>query len=166
VFSGHGTVIDGQFYLVPYGADDSTTSRIKSSAISASDFQSEISKMAAHGRVLVLLDACRSAGLIGKALPGADVLGSMLAASNVTVLTSSMADKLSREDEKWQHGAFTKVLLDALGSADDIDTDHNGVISMAELTAYVAKHLDELTGGDQQLGLEQRFQGDLFVSGL
>jgi hypothetical protein len=60
----------------------------------------------------------------------------------------------------------TSLLLDALDSADDIDTDRNGVISMAELTAYVAKHLDELTGGDQQLGLEQRFQGDLFVSGL
>jgi hypothetical protein len=53
---------------------------------------------------------------------------------------------------------FTKVLLDALsGSADDIDIDRNGVISMTELTAYVAKHLSELTGGDQQLGLDQRF---------
>jgi hypothetical protein len=58
-------------------------------------------------------------------------------------------------------------LLDALsGSADDIDHDRNGVISMAELTAYVAKHLSELTGGDQQLGLDQRFQGDIFVAGL
>jgi hypothetical protein len=166
MFSGHGTMIDGQFYLVPYGVDDTTPARRKSSAIPATEFQSYISKLATHGRVLVLLDACRSAGLIGRALPGADVLRSVLAASNVTVLTSSMADKLSREDEKWQHGAFTKVLLDALGSADDIDTDRNGVISMAELTAYLAKQLDELTGGDQQLGLEQRFQGDLFVSGL
>lgn len=85
----------------------------------------------------------------------------------MTVLTSSKADKLSREDERWEHGAFTKVLLDALsGSADDIDTDHNGVISMAELTAYVANHLSQLTGGDQQLGLDQRFQGDVFVAGL
>jgi WD40 repeat protein len=166
MFSGHGTMIDGQFYLVPYGVDDSTPARLRSSAIPATEFQRSISKLATHGRVLVLLDACRSAGLMGSALPGADVLRSLLAASNVTVLTSSMADKLSREDEKWQHGAFTQVLLDALGSADDIDTDRNGVISMAELTAYVAKHLDELTGGDQQLGLEQRFQGDLFVSGL
>ena len=24
MFSGHGTMIDGQFYLVPYGADNST----------------------------------------------------------------------------------------------------------------------------------------------
>jgi WD40 repeat protein len=166
MFSGHGTVIDGQFYLIPFGADDSTPTRVQSSAISAIDFQRMISKIASHGRVLVLLDACRSAGLIGTAVPGADMLRSMMAASNVTVLTSSMADKLSREDEKWQHGAFTKALLDALGSGDDIDADRNGVISMAELTAYLARHLDELTNGDQQLGLEQRFQGDVFVSGL
>jgi len=91
----------------------------------------------------------------------------MLAAGNLTVLTSSTADKVSREDEKWGHGAFTKVLLDALsGSADDIDTDHNGVISMSELTAYIEKHLKQLTGGDQQLGLDQRFQGDIFIAGL
>jgi WD40 repeat protein len=166
MFSGHGTMIDGQFYLVPHGADNSTPARLKVSAIPAAEFQSEITKLAQHGRVLVLLDACRSAGLIG-ALPAADVLKSALAASNVTVLTSSKADKLSREDGKWQHGAFTKVLLDALsGSAYDIDIDHNGVISMAELTAYVEKHLSHLTGGEQQLGLDQRFQGDIFVAGL
>jgi uncharacterized caspase-like protein len=100
-------------------------------------------------------------------MPATDVLKSVLAASNVTVLTSSTADKLSREDEKWQHGAFTKVLLDALsGSAYDIDTDNNGVITMAELTVYIEKHLSQLTGGEQQLGLDQRFQGDIFVAGL
>src|SRR5262245_10649094 len=163
MFSGHGTMIDGQFYLVPYGADNSTPARLKVSAIAATEFQSEITKLARHGRVLVLLDACRSAGLIG-ALPAADVLRSVLTAGNMTVLTSSSADKLSREDETWQHGAFTKVLLDALsGSAHDLDTDRDGVISMAELTAYMAKHLSRLTGGDQQLGLDQRFQSDIFA---
>jgi WD40 repeat protein len=167
MFSGHGTMIDNQFYLVPYGADDSTPAHLKASAIPATEFRGEIAKLAEHGRVLVLLDACRSAGLIGAAMPGADVLKSVLAESNVTVLTSSTANKLSREDDKWQHGAFTAVLLEALsGSADDIDTDHNGVISMTELTAYSAKHLTQLTGGDQQLGLDQRFQGDIFVAGL
>jgi WD40 repeat protein len=171
MFSGHGTMIDGQFYLVPHGADDSTPSRLKSSVLPATEFQSEITKLAQHGRVLVLLDACRSAGLIGGApnstAKAADLLRSLLAANNVTVLTSSTSDKLSREDEKWQHGAFTKVFLDALsGSPEDIDTDNNGVITMAELTAYIAKHLSQLTGGEQQLGLDQRFQGDIFAAGL
>jgi WD40 repeat protein len=171
MFSGHGTMIDGQFYLVPHGADNSTTARLKVSAIAATEFQSEITKLAQHGRVLVLLDACRSAGLIGgtpnSTVRAADMLRLVLAASNVTVLTSSTADKLSREDEQWQHGAFTKVLLDALsGSANDLDTDRDGVISMAELTAYMAKHLSQLTGGEQQLGLDQRFQSDIFAIGL
>jgi hypothetical protein len=58
-------------------------------------------------------------------------------------------------------------LFDALsGSAYDIDADHNGVITMAELTAYLAERLSQLTGGEQQLGLDQRFQGDIFVAGL
>ncbi len=168
MFSGHGTMIDNQFYLVPYGADSSAIARLKASAIPAAEFKSEIEKLAQHGRVLVLLDACRSAGLIGKpsnTWPAADALRLLMAAGNVTVLTSSKADKISREDEKWGHGAFTKVLLDAF-SADDIDTDRNGVISMSDFTAYMEKHLTQLTDGDQQLGIDQRFQGDIFVAGL
>jgi uncharacterized caspase-like protein len=160
-------MIDDQLYLVPYGVDNSTPARLKASAIPASEFQAEIAKLAEHGRVLVLLDACDSGGLLG-VLPTSNRLKAVLAAGNVTVLTStSTADKRSREDEKWQHGAFSKVLLDALsGSAADIDTNHDGVISMTELTEYMAKHLEGLTSGDQQLGLEVRFQGDLFVAGM
>jgi uncharacterized caspase-like protein len=169
MFSGHGTMIDNEFYLVPYGADSSTMAHLKTDAIPATEFKSEIEKLAQHGRVLVLLDACRSAGLIGGASnsrPAADALRSDMNASNVTVLTSSTADQLSHEDEKWGHGAFTKAFLDALSTSDDIDTNHDGVISMSELTAYIEKHLKQLTDGDQQLGLDQRFQGDIFVDGL
>jgi uncharacterized caspase-like protein len=106
------------------------------------------------GRSWVVLDACFSAGLIGgpsNTLPHADMLKSALASNNVTVLTSSTADKVSIEDEKWGHGAFTKAFLDAL-SADDIDADRNGVISMSELVDYIGKNLSRLTKGNQQLG--------------
>jgi uncharacterized caspase-like protein len=164
LFSGHGAVIDDEFYVVPHGVDNLTPAHLQASAIPATELRRKILKLAAQGRVLVLLDACRSAGLIDDA-PGASLLSSAVAAGNVTVLTSSKADKLSREDEAWQHGAFTKVLLDAL-SDDDADTDRNGVISMSDLTAYIEKRLDLLTGGDQQLGVEQRFQGEIFVVGL
>jgi hypothetical protein len=36
-------------------------------------------------------------------------------------------------------------LLDVLSASDDVDTNHDGVISMSELTAYIQKHLTELT---------------------
>jgi uncharacterized caspase-like protein len=90
-------------------------------------------------------------------------LRSIIAGSNVTVLTSSTTNEFSREDEKWNHGAFTKVLLDAL--AKDADEDHDGRISMSELTHYVATHVRGLTEGQQHPGVEQRYEGELFVAG-
>jgi uncharacterized caspase-like protein len=163
MYSGHGATIGDQFYLVPYGADNSTLESLKSSAIRLDEFQSKIATLAAHGKVLVLMDACRFGGPIDGTVPAADLVRSTLAAANSTVLTSSSANELSREDEEWQHGAFTSVLLDAL-SAGDVDTGRNGVISISELTSYIAQHLEQLTDGNQRLGLDQRFQGDIFVS--
>ena len=84
-------------------------------------------------------------------------------ASNVTVLTSSATNEFSGEDEKWSNGAFTKVLLDALGK--DADEDHDGRISMSELTHYVATHVRGLTEGQQHPGVEQRFEGTVFIAG-
>jgi hypothetical protein len=88
MFSGHGTMINGKFYLVPHAVDNSTPESLQASSIPATEFRDLIAMLATHGRVLVLLDACRSAGLVG----GADTLKEM-AAGNVTVLTSSTADK-------------------------------------------------------------------------
>jgi uncharacterized caspase-like protein len=161
MFSGHGAMIDDQFYLVPYGVD---TEHLKSDSIAAADFRGEIEKLAKHGRVLVLLDACRSAGLLSGG--ATQSLRSAMNVGNVTVLTSSSADKDSDEYDTLGHGALAMTLLDALSASGEIDTNHDGVISMSELTAYVEKRLKELTSGDQQLGLNQRFQGDIFVAGL
>jgi uncharacterized caspase-like protein len=168
LFSGHGAVIDGSFYVLPHGIDASTPADLKASALPASEFQAEIRELAQHGRVLVLLDACRSGAVTadGAALPAnADVLRSLIAQSNVTVLTSSSADKASREDHAWGHGAFTKVLLEAFGRA--ADANHDGVVSVSELTTdYLARQVPVLTGGQQKPGIEMRFQSDILVAGL
>jgi Ca2+-binding EF-hand superfamily protein len=87
-----------------------------------------------------------------------------MAQSNVTVLTSSSADKVSREDKAWSHGAFTQALLEAFGRA--ADTNHDGVVSVSELTDYLARRVPALTGGQQQPGIEQRFWSDILVAGL
>jgi hypothetical protein len=167
MFSGHGAIVDDQFYLLPYGVEAGTPAAIEASAIPASQFQAEVKKLAEHGRVLVLLDACHSGAVAAdgsKLSSNADLLRSVIASSNVTVLTSSSADELSREDEAWGNGAFTKVLIEAFGR--DADQNHDGLISMSELTAYLSAHLPTLTGDHQHPGIEQRFQSDLFVAGL
>jgi WD40 repeat protein len=167
LFSGHGAIVDGQLYLLPYGVDASTPSHLKVSAITANELQAELAELAKHGRVLVLLDACHSGAVTGdgtQVVPGANLLRSALVASNVTVLTSSDADEVSHEDKQWGHGAFTKVLLEALGR--DADTDNDGLVSMSELTAYLSRRVPEVTGGQQHVGLSQGFQRELFVAGL
>ena len=167
MFSGHGAIIDDQFYLLPYGVEAGTPAAIEASAIPASQFQAEVKKLAEHGRVLVLLDACHSGAVAGDGsnlATDADKLRLLMSSSNVTVLTSSRGDEFSQEDEAWKNGAFTKVLIAALGR--DADENHDGLISMSEMTAYLSAHLPTLTGDHQHPGIEQRFQSDLFVAGL
>jgi outer membrane protein assembly factor BamB len=167
LFSGHGAVIGDSFYLLPYGVDARTPAELKASAISANDFRDEVAELAKHGRVLVLLDACHSGAVTGDGSTltsnAADLLRLTIAASNVTVLTSSIKKEFSREDEKWNNGAFTKVLLDALGK--DADEDHDGLISMSDLTRYVSTHVVRVTEGQQHPGVEQRFEGEIFIAG-
>jgi WD40 repeat protein len=166
-FSGHGTLLDGEFYLLPHDVDASDPVVIKATALSASLLRQELEGLAAHGRVLVLLDACRSGGAMatGQALAAdATRLRAALVGPNITVLTSSTAAELSREDPQWGNGAFTKIVLEALSSR--ADANRNGLISISELTGYLTRHVPGLTDGAQHPGVEMRFDGDVFVAGL
>jgi uncharacterized caspase-like protein len=127
----------------------------------------ELEGLAQYGRVLVLVDACRSGGAMatGQALAvDATQLCAALVGPNVTVFTSSSAAQLSREDPRWGHGAFTTIVLEALSGRPD--ADRNGLISGSELTGYLTRHVPGLTDGAQHPGVEVRFDGYVFVAGL
>jgi uncharacterized caspase-like protein len=69
----------------------------------------------------------------GMALPmNQTLLRSALAAAKVTVLTSSSGDQQSKEDPLWQHGAFTKALLDAMTDP-AADINRTGLINTTGL---------------------------------
>jgi uncharacterized caspase-like protein len=169
LISSHGATVDGDFYLLPNGVDASTPASIKASAISAEQLQKELSQLASHGFVLVLIDACRSGALTNTGLslaPDADRLRLQMAHGGVFVLTSASGTEDSLEDPRWGHGAFTKILLDAL-AGDAVQGGH-GVISVGELTAYLQKHLPELTHNVQNLGVNPDFQHvtmNIFLTG-
>jgi hypothetical protein len=59
-FSGHGAMVDGKLYLLPYEVDVRDDVGIKTSGLEAGAFKDELPELAKHGRVLVLLDACHS----------------------------------------------------------------------------------------------------------
>jgi uncharacterized caspase-like protein len=93
-----------------------------------------------------------------------DALRTGLAAASVTVLTSSKGSETSQENDAWQHGAFTKALLDAFNDP-AADINRNGLISTTGLANYLAKRVPTLTSGQQTPGMEVRFDTTLFTSG-
>jgi WD40 repeat protein len=161
--SSHGEMIDGQFYFIPYGFDAGSQGRSVKSAVSASEFAKKIAALAAHGKVLVLLDACHS-GAVGAQDwakdPDAKVLEDAMDMENVTVLTSSKKNELSEELPEWRHGALAEAFLDALRGA----ADSQGVVKLSALTDAMENEVQSLTKGKQHLRMHVNFSGDLFVA--
>jgi hypothetical protein len=167
-FSGHGAMVDGVLYLLPYDTDARDAVGIKNTALPIDVLRTELLKVAEHGRVLVLLDACHSGATTldgtGRAVDAA-ALRRELAAANVTVLTSSGGSEPSLEDQAWQHGVFTKALLDALNDP-AADVDRIGLINANALAHYVARRVASLTDGKQRPAMEVRFDTTVFAVGL
>jgi WD40 repeat protein len=161
--SSHGELIDGQFYLVPYGVDIGSKNKIIASALSASDFAKKVQDIAKHGKVLLLLDSCHS-GAVGPGGwatdPDAKVLRDAMNMENVTVLTSYDKNGLSEELPGWAHGALAQAFLDALTGAADAE----GIVRLTALTDAMDNELRSLTNRRQSLGMHVNFGGDLFVA--
>lgn len=171
-FSGHGALVDNELYLLPYEVDVRDNSAIKATAIGISALRLELRRLSKRGRVLVLLDACRSGAATADGTDltvDADWLRVALATTNVSVLTSSSGKENSLEDATWKNGAFTEVFLEALGQK--ADTDKNGVIGMTELTRYLTAGVPRLVHQIRPKWHQTpdgvlRFQGTIFIAGL
>jgi hypothetical protein len=161
--SSHGEMIDGQFYLIPYGFDAGSQGKSIKSAVSASEFAKKVQALAKHGKVLLLLDACHSGavGAQGWATdPDAKILQDAMDLENVTVLTSSKKNELSKELPDWKHGALAQAFLDALAGA----ADSQGIVKLSALTDAMENEIKSLSKDQQHLGMHINFSGDLFVA--
>lgn len=103
-------------------------------------------------RKLALVDTCHS----GAVQPiGWRQLQSVVRSfqyDQVLTLTASAGHERSEENAAWQHGAFTKLLLDGLGGAADTrspETRGDGVVTLPEIVSYVKRGVPELTAGRQ-----------------
>jgi Caspase domain/WD domain, G-beta repeat len=164
-FSGHGALVDHKLYLLPYDVDARDDAGIESKGLSLEELKGELTELAQHGRVLLLLDACHSGATTsnGAALAmDSTAMRAALAGANISVLTSSSGPEVSYEEPELQHGAFTKALLDAF---DDpaADVDRNGLITASGLEHYVKNRVPMLTQDKQHPGMEVRYDTTLFA---
>jgi len=117
------------------------------------------------GKVLVLVDACYSGGLIRGGSESTTIEGSIgvglgedlvkdgsvqakdLATleRSVVVVTASADDEYSIEWNNFRHGVFTYYLLDAMRGAADFYGNQDGVISAEECFAYLAPNVVSFT---------------------
>jgi uncharacterized caspase-like protein len=155
--TGHGAQVGDDLYLLPHGIGSASTAAVRTHGLSVEELGKCLAGIAAHGAVLVLLDACRAGAF------DAGLLRERLKQPQVAVLTSSRGTEVSVERDDLENGVFTEAFLDAL---EDADFDRNGVIGIADLQAYLDTHVRRLTDEAQTPGIEVRFQREIFAVAL
>ncbi|MBK6572196.1 MAG: caspase family protein [Saprospiraceae bacterium] len=147
-FAGHGDV-EGSIYKLGYLlAYDTPFGNYLNNAVRIEDFNIMANTLSVekNANVILITDACRSGKLAGSDNRGKALIGEQLnkVEKNEIRMASCEADQDSEENEVWGNGrgAFSYFLLNGLkGLADDGEKD--GVITLQELSAYLAKKVPD-----------------------
>lgn len=164
-FAGHGAPEPGRtdnLYLITY---DSDPEDLASTAFPMWDMETALKRYIVAERVIVIADACHSAGVSGeiglRAVGNANLINVYLENLQKTkpgrvIITASEANQLSREGPEWDgHGVFTYFLLRGLkGQA---DSDGSGVITIAEAFNYVYNRVRRATSSMQHPNIQGKF---------
>ena len=141
-YAGHGFRNEqDKFFFMTFG---SSTDRLYRS-FSAHEFREEALRV--NGKLITFTDACYSAqlGMRSAATDFAQQLRN--ARKGMMLFASSAADTMSREDDEWQNGAFTKALVQAFKGA----ARRNGDIGLStqDLDRYLFEEVRRLTNTRQ-----------------
>ena len=153
-FSGHATVVDGQWLLVPYDFDRNDPLK---TGLAFTELQDFLAKCPARHKLL-LLDCCRSALVTAK---GAEQevqkeeeqlpLVNTLQSTGTVVIAGCRPGRKSYEHSDRGHGYFTLGVAEALaGQADQPTGNQNsdGWVDTLELGSYVPRRVRELAAAD------------------
>jgi WD40 repeat protein len=141
---------DNTFFLLSH---DTEVDDISATGVKYSDITDVLGNLPC--KVLVFLDACHSGNFAKEGVKTRDYTSSMSEIireltsedKGVVVMAAATGKEVSIESSEWNHGAFTKALLDGLSSKADYDND--GIIYTNELDLFVTNRVKELTKGKQ-----------------
>ena len=134
-------------YILPY---DANIDALASTGFPMWDFKTAVRRQIASDRVLVIADACHSAGtLVDEANPIGGAFAELFDPSRRVTLTAASAMESSLEGAKWGGGAgvFTHTLLRGLRG--EADADRDGVVTFAEAASFVEARVPQETDGRQ-----------------
>ena len=153
-YAGHGAPDPNRpdnLYLLPHDAD---LDALAATGFPMWDVKTALRRQIAAERVIVVADACHSAGTAdGDALGGGAnaIAGSftqLFEPSRRLMMTAADTNEFSLEDARWEgHGVFTYFLLEGLKGAGDLDA--NGIVTFTELYGFVSEKVVGATEGRQ-----------------
>ena len=154
-YAGHGAPDPGRpdnLYLLPTDAD---LNALAATGFPMWDVKTALRRQIAAERVLVIADACHSAGTAdGDVVGGGDAnhiaggFQGLFTPSRRLMMTAADTNEFSLEDERWGgHGVFTHFLLDGLRGSGDLDG--NGIVTFTELFDHVSDNVRQATSGRQ-----------------
>lgn len=161
-YSGHGSMVNGESVIIPYGTVTEPTQWI-----TATELRARFRAAGLH-HVIIMLDSCYSGGFVSSgattdAIPPiydsleldrriqyrlfVDAIGDAIAAymayaddPEFIVLSAAGAGELSWESSSFGHGIFTYYALKAFSDA-RADVDSDGFVTTTELYAYIAANI-------------------------
>jgi hypothetical protein len=152
--AGHGMLDERErFYFL---AADSDVAHLRSTAVPREDIQDALNSLA--GKALLFLDACHSGAIAGASTTrGVVDINSVVneftrTERGVVVFTASTGRQFSQESSTWGNGAFTKAVIEGLGTPGKksmADLHGDGKITTSALDYYVSERVKTLTGGTQ-----------------
>jgi len=146
--ASHGTVDDGEYFLITSNVGSTRTERLKTDAIGQSVFKELISNIPATKK-LIIIDTC-NAGALGEAIQVAMLTRGMSEDTAMKILSRAVGSTILSASTSIQealegyqgHGLFTYVLAEGLkGKADKGNT---GYVKTTELADYVDNEVPTL----------------------
>lgn len=146
--ASHGTVDDGEYFLITSNVGSVSTAKLKTDAVSQNSLKELIANIPATKK-LIVIDTC-SAGQLGDVIQTAMLTRGMSEATAMKVLSRAVGSTILSASTSIQealegyngHGLFTYVLADGLkGKADKSKT---GFIKTTELADYVDNEVPAL----------------------
>jgi uncharacterized caspase-like protein len=121
---------------------------ISGTTVSGRELKDALAQLRARN-VFLFVDTCHSGGLSCRT----DDLAIEVKDSGAYILASSGPSEYSFESPEWEHGAFTKSLLQSL---DNKDLEDDGAIRFVDLARSVAREVRSLLRAAQRNETEQQ----------
>lgn len=146
--ASHGTVDDGEYFLITSNVGATSTEKLKHDALSQNSLKELISNIPTSKK-LIVLDTC-NAGKLGDAIQVAMLTRGMSEDTAFKVLSRAVGSTILSAANSQQealegyrgHGLFTYVLSEGLQGKADLDKD--GFVKTTELASYIEDEVPEL----------------------